>query len=65
MRTDCDEIQIPCKTVGSIPLQIMPDGTGFKGAGLNGQAWKGDLKVVIGVTQQRNIFPLGSKAGAT
>lgn len=65
MRTDCDEIKIPRKTVGSIPLQIMPDGTGFKGVGSNGQARKGDLKVVIGVTQQGNIFPLGSKAGAT
>ena len=30
MKTDCDEIKIPKKTVGSVPIQIMPDGTGFK-----------------------------------
>ena len=65
MRSDCDEIKIPSQTIGSIPLQIMPDGTGFKGPGLNGQAQKGDLKVVIGISQQGNIFPLASKAGAT
>ena len=64
MRSDCDEIKISPKTVGSAPIQIMPDGTGFKGAGIDGQARKGDLKVVIGISQQGNIFPLASKAGA-
>ena len=33
MRSDCDEIKISPKTVGSAPIQIMPDGTGFKGCG--------------------------------
>ena len=44
------------KTVGSAPIQIMPDGTGFKGSGVDGQARKGDLKVVIGISQHGNIF---------
>jgi len=33
----------------------MPDGTGFKGSGVDGLARKGDLKVVIGISQQGNI----------
>ena len=65
MRSDCDEIKISPQTVGSAPIQIMPDGTGFKGSGVDGQARKGDLKVVIGISQQGKIFPLASKAGAT
>ena len=65
MRSDCDEIKISPQTVGSAPIQIMPDGTGFKGSGIDGQARKGDLKVVIGILQQGNIFPLASKAGST
>ena len=36
MRSDCDEIKISPKTVGSDPIQIMPDGTGFKGCGIDG-----------------------------
>jgi hypothetical protein len=42
MRSDCDEIKISPQTVGSAPIQIMPDGTGFKGSGIDGQARKGD-----------------------
>ena len=56
MRSDCNEIKISPKTVGSAPIQIMPDGTGFKGSCIDGQARKGDLKVVIGISQQGNIF---------
>ena len=65
MRSDCDENKISPQTVGSAPIKIMPDGTGFKGSGVDGQAKKGDLKVVIGISQQGNIFSLASKAGAT
>ena len=50
---ECYQIK---KTVGSAPIQIMPDGTGFKGSGVDGQARKGDLKVVIGISQHGNIF---------
>ena len=44
-------------------MQIMPDGTSFKGAGIDGKARQGDLKAVIGVTQAGDIVPLGSWAG--
>ena len=50
---------------GKSTLLQMIAGTGFKGSGIDGQARKGDLKVVIGISQQGNIFPLASKAGAT
>ena len=56
MRSDCDEIKISLQTVGSAPIQIMPDGTGFEGPGIDGQARKGDLKVVIGISQQGIFF---------
>ena len=58
LRSDCDEINISPQTVGSAPIQIMPDGTGFKGSGVDGQARKGDLKVVIGISptgKNRNV----------
>ncbi|MDD4817811.1 MAG: hypothetical protein PHI85_07565 [Victivallaceae bacterium] len=35
LRTDCDEIDIFKRVVGSAPIQIMPDGTGFKGEDQN------------------------------
>ena len=50
---ECYQIK---KTVGSAPIQIMPDGTGFEGPGIDGQARKGDLKVVIGISQQGIFF---------
>jgi len=65
LKTDCDEIQLSKKVIGSAPIQIMPDGTGFKGEGQKGAARKGDLKVVIGVTTHGEIFPLGAKAGVS
>ena len=65
LRTNCDELDISPRVVGSAPLQIMPDGTGFKGLGQNGKATKGDLKIVIGITQKGDIFPLGAQAGVS
>uniref|UniRef100_UPI0011CC48F5 ISH6 family transposase n=1 Tax=Victivallis vadensis TaxID=172901 RepID=UPI0011CC48F5 len=65
LRTDCDEIDISRRVIGSAPIQIMPDGTGFKGEGRNGVARKGDLTVVIGITQSGEIFPLGSWANTS
>lgn len=62
LRTNCDEIVLPEEKMKQ-PMQIMPDGTGFKGAGVNGQACHGDLKVVIGVTQTGEIVPMGTWAG--
>jgi len=63
IRTDCDEIDISKDIVGSLPVQIMPDGTKFKGGGQDGKARQGDLKVVIGINTRGEVFPLGSWAG--
>jgi len=60
MRSDCDEIQISERTVGSSPIQLMPDGTKFKGPGQDGKAVQGDLKVAIGVDTSGQVFPLGA-----
>lgn len=65
MRTNCDEIELSSQVIGNKPVQIMPDGTGFKGEGKHGEARKGDLKVVIGITTKGKIFPLGAKAGTS
>ncbi len=62
LRSDCDEIDVSRHIVGSVPVQIMPDGTGYKGAGRDGEARRGDLKVVIGVSQAGDIFPMGTWA---
>lgn len=65
IRTDCDEIQLSSKVVSSAPVQILPDGTKFKGQGKDGKARQGDLKVVIGVNSVGEVFPLGSWAGTS
>lgn len=62
MKTDCDEIVLPEETLKE-PLQILPDGTGFKGSPAEGKAARGDLKVVIGVTREGTLVPMGSWAG--
>jgi len=65
VQTNCDEIEISKRVIGSAPIQIMPDGTGFKGAGQDGKARKGDLKVGIGITTKGDVFPLGTWAGTS
>ena len=65
LRTNCDEIDISKRVIGSAPIQIMPDGTKFKGEGCKGEARKGDLKVVIGINTRGEIFPLGTWAGTS
>ena len=47
LKTDCDEIQVSSKVIGSFPLEVMADGTKFKGEGVNGKARQGDLKVSV------------------
>ena len=65
LRTNCDEIDISKRVIGSAPIQIMPDETRFKGEGSKCEARKGDLKVVIGINTRREIFPLGTWAGTS
>ena len=65
MRTDCDEIKISDDVVGLMPLQVLADGTKYKGNAVGGEARKGDLKVVIGVNTAGDVFPLGSWSGSS
>ena len=65
LKTDCDEIQVSDKVMGSYPLEIMADGTKFKGEGVNGKARQGDIKAVIGITRQGKIFPMGTWTGTS
>jgi len=41
-------------------IQLLPDGTKFKGQPQDGKAKKGDLKVVIGVDNSGDVFPVGA-----
>jgi hypothetical protein len=64
MESDCDELDFSGKTnKDSGAIQILPDGTGFKGQPRNGAAEKGELKVMIGVDKQGDVFPMGAWAG--
>jgi hypothetical protein len=65
LATDCDEIQLSKEVIGTVPLQIMPDGTKFKGKDEERKAKKGDLKVVIGIRTNGEVFPLGAWAGSS
>jgi len=66
MQTDCDEIKLSNDVIDSMgPIQVVADGTGFKGQPENGMVKKGDLKVVVGVNTAGNVFPLGSWTGTT
>lgn len=65
MRSDCDEIELSTDVVGSQPVQVLADGTKFKGQATKGAASKGDLKVVIGINSLGDVFPLGSYAGTS
>ena len=47
------------------PLQIVADGTGFKGQSDKGESKKGDLKVVVGINAVGDVFPLGSWTDST
>lgn len=62
LRTDCDEITPPAERLAH-PVQLLPDGTGFKGEGEGGQARRGDLKALVCVTQGGELVPVGSWAG--
>ncbi len=66
MQTDCDEIILSKDVIGSMgPVQVVADGTGFKGQPEKGKVKKGDLKVVVGVNTAGDVFPLGSWTDTT
>ena len=65
LNTRCDEIDVPGGIVDATPMQVLPDGTGYKGPGCGGKAVKGELKIAIGVNTSGHVFPLGSWAGAS
>lgn len=44
------------------PLTIFADGTGYKGGGCGGKARAGDIKMVLGVNTQGEVFSLGTHA---
>ena len=64
IQTDCDEIDSSKKVnTSNTPMQVIADGTKFKGQPDNGKATKGDLKAVIGVDSQGDVFPIGAWSG--
>jgi hypothetical protein len=63
LKTDCDEIQVSSEVIGSCPVEVMADGTKFKGEGVNGKARQGDLKAVIGITHRGRVFSMGAWTG--
>lgn len=63
MESDCDQLDFSSKIKDDQAIQLVPDGTGFKGVPNNGAAKKGDLKVIIGVDSQGDVFPIGAWAG--
>ena len=60
MKTDCDEIKLSNDVISSMgPMQVVADGTGFKGQpDENGKVKKGDLKAIVGVNTAGDVFPL-------
>ena len=54
--TNYDEIDISKRVIGSAPIQIMPDKTGFKDESCNDETRKGDLKGVIDINTRGEIF---------
>ena len=64
MESDCDHLDFSSKVKDvDKPVQLVPDGTGFKGRPSDGNAKKGDLKVIIGVDSRGAVFPIGAWAG--
>ena len=64
MESDCDQLNFSHKIKDNKnPIQLIPDGTGFKGLPRKGAAQKGDLKVIVGVDSHGDTFPIGAWAG--
>jgi hypothetical protein len=64
IQSDCDEIDSSGRINNAdTPIQVFADGTKFKGLPESGKAAKGDLKAVIGVDSQGDVFPIGAWSG--
>ena len=64
MESDCDHFDFGTKVKeDKSAIQLVPDGTGFKGQANKGKAEKGDLKVIVAVDNSGTVFPVGAWAG--
>ena len=71
LRTDADEIRVPEDVIATAgnpdrvpkPVTIFADGTYCKGRTDDGGARKRDVKVIIGVRQSGDVFPIGTWTG--
>ena len=71
LRTDADEIRVPEDVIATAgnpdrvpkPVTIFADGTYCKGRTDDGGARKRDVKVIVGVRQSGDVFPIGTWTG--
>ena len=71
LRTDADEIRVPEGVIATVgnpdrvpkPVTIFADGTYCKGRTDDGGARKRDVKVIVGVRQSGDVFPIGTWTG--
>lgn len=71
LRTDADEIRVPEDVIATVgnpdrvpkPVTIFADGTYCKGRTDDGGARKRDVKVIVGVRQSGDVFPIGTWTG--
>ena len=71
LRTDADEIRVPEDVIATAgnpdrvpkPVTIFADGTYCKGRTDDGGARKRDVKVIVGVRQSGEVFPIGTWTG--
>lgn len=69
--TDADEIRVPEDVIATVgnpdrvpkPVTIFADGTYCKGRTDDGGARKRDVKVIVGVRQSGDVFPIGTWTG--
>jgi len=60
LKTSADEIKIPDGIIGSVPGEIFADGTKCKSIGTDGKPVRGDIKVMLGVNANGEVFPIGT-----
>ena len=71
LQTDADEIRVPEDVIATVgnpdrvpkPVTIFADGTYCKGRTDDGGARKRDVKVIVGVRQSGDVFPIGTWTG--